>query len=116
VWLDLVSEARKDEIMPRSLQVLLTIIALLLGCIVVGLFSRTAISQSFAASSPVLTASPTEAVSGRYQIISAGGDMNPFVYFLDTKTGNCWLAGSTSGSLNKEGWQAVPVPISPQNK
>lgn len=30
---------------------------------------------------------------GRYQLVPAGNSATPYVYFLDTKTGRCWLEG-----------------------
>lgn len=40
---------------------------------------------------------------GRYQLVSVGNAMNPYVYFLDTKTGRCWLAGQPGSAWTLSG-------------
>ena len=34
---------------------------------------------------------PAGSEVGRYQIVAAGTGSAPYVYFLDTKTGRCWM-------------------------
>ena len=71
--------------MQKSLQASLVVIALLLGCIVFGLFSRSARSQSPALvtqSTLPITASP-----GRYQLLFPSGN---FEFMVDTQTGRVW--------------------------
>jgi hypothetical protein len=63
--------------MQRSIPILWVLTVLLLGGVVVGLFCRSAQSQS-----PL----PADSQLGRYQISSAG----PNLYMADTQTGRVW--------------------------
>ena len=47
---------------------------------------------------------------GRYQIIAAGSTGDPYIYYLDTKTGRCWVANTPVESAAKDGWHPVPMP------
>ena len=49
---------------------------------------------------------------GRFQIVSAGAALNPYIYFVDTKTGRCWVTNSPVAGQKKENWVPVPVPVS----
>ena len=64
----------------------LAVVMLVVGALV-GLFSRNALSQSSA------TILPSSDV-GRYQLFSCGQSMNPYVFFIDTKTGRVWMKGT----------------------
>lgn len=73
--------------MQSSIHRLLVVIALLLGCITIGVFSARAFSQGAAAKSLEV---------GRYQMVRQSDEM---VWLVDTKTGHCWQEryGSWSG-------------------
>ena len=77
----------------------------LVACILMGALIVAVSSQGKTQSA----ASPDSEV-GRYQIVSAGSAMNPFIYFIDTKTGETWMANSPAASQTREGWTKVPVP------
>ncbi len=57
-------------------------------------------------------APPPNQEVGRYQIVPAGTALNPFIYFVDTKTGQCWEAYTPAEGQKSEGWHKVPVPVS----
>ena len=74
------------------------LVALLLGCTAIGLFSRSASSQSPAATSK-LVAAPE---GGRYQLTVLPG---VFIIF-DTKTARCWRKeGVPNPGTDEAGWE-----------
>lgn len=82
--------------MQRSLPALLGVIALLLGGISIGTFSRSARSENIVSSGSEV---------GRYQFIHVGDND---AYIFDTRTGQCWYRFGT-GTTNP--WEKQP-PIS----
>ena len=87
--------------MQRSLQASLVIIALLLGCIVFGLFSRSARSQSSV---------PSPAATGRYQLLVPSDNAQ---YIIDTQTGRVWyrLGTGVKSTWDEQGPDYTKAPV-----
>jgi len=92
--------------MQKSLQVSLAIIALLLGCIVFGVFSRSARSQS-----PALVTSqsplPMAASPSRYQLLFPRGN---FEFIVDTQTGRVWYRDEPGSPWIEESPDTTKAP------
>ena len=100
--------------MQKSLQVSLAIIALLLGCIVFGVFSRSARSQSPAlvtSQSPALVTSqsplPMAASPSRYQLLFPCGN---FEFIVDTQTGRVWYRDEPGSPWIEESPDTTKAP------
>ena len=92
--------------MKASAMRLSILVALVLGCTVIGLFSRRAFSQSPAATSKPAATSEV----GRYQMFvmtNSNGSSGALVLF-DTKTGQCWRKeGVPNPGTDDAGWENI---------